>query len=73
MSTSFEKPNTNVISEVTDDEGADQALTDIEGELNDVSNALSDSDYQEALEACGNAQEKINALHVYLTGKANNG
>ena len=72
MST-FEKPNTNVAAEVNTDEEADAILTDIEGELNDVSNALSDVDYQEALEACGNAQEKINALHVYLTGKANNG
>lgn len=58
------------IPDLTQDEEVLSTLQDVQGDLNDVINLTDDKDYVKALEELDDAQEKIDAVHIYLTTKA---
>lgn len=55
---------------IGDDDECLSILQDVQGDINDVTNYLDDKDYGKALEELDDLQEKIDAVHVYLTTKA---
>lgn len=56
-------------STITSDSELEDALTSVDGEINDALNALEEKDYGDALEAIAKVQEAINEAHTYLSGK----
>lgn len=58
-----------MIVEITNDDECIQALTELEGDIDDVKDSIGEVDYAEALSDVGDMQEKINAIHVYLTSQ----
>lgn len=57
-------------TEIEDDSDCESALQDVTGSINDICNEIDDKNYSKALEELDDAQDKINAIHVYLTTKA---
>lgn len=56
-----------VTEEITNDEDAMQSCQDMQGDLNDVVIQIDDKNPVKALDLLEDMQEKIDALHVYLT------
>lgn len=55
--------------ELKTDEEVLSSGQDIQGDINDIINLVDDKDYVKALEELNDMQEKIDAIHVYLTTK----
>lgn len=56
-------------TEVLNDEQAQQVITDVSGDLDDVENAIDDVNYTQALNDLDDVIEKLTALRVYINGK----
>ena len=63
-----DKPEIDTV--IDDDEDLMSTGQDIQGDINDIINYVDAKDYAKALEELDETQEKIDAIHVYLTTKA---
>lgn len=57
-------------TEITSDEEAQQALTEVIGDIDDVEGLIDDVNYTKALEDLDDMLEKLSSVRVYLKKKA---
>lgn len=57
-------------TEITSDEEAQQALTEVIGDIDDIEGLIDDVNYTKALEDMDDMLEKLSSVRVYLKKKA---